>query len=117
MISFITFSDTKRVVSAGNKVIKCNKEVRVTFRCPQQVLFGAPAYSLRESRRVQAERPMESFWKRMGQDQRQTGQSLLEQNQETWWEKNRQQNMYSIPMLQKNDYIPSHVDHYDRLIT
>lgn len=34
-ISSFTFSDTQRVVSTGNKVIKCNKEVRVTFSCPQ----------------------------------------------------------------------------------
>lgn len=66
--SSFTFSDTERVVSTGNKVVKCNKEVRVAFSCPQQVLFGAPAYSLCESRRVQAERPMESFWRKMGGD-------------------------------------------------
>lgn len=67
-LSLFTFSDTERVVSAGNKVIKCNKEVWVAFSCPQQVLFGAPAYSLCESCRVQAERPMESFWRKMERD-------------------------------------------------
>lgn len=73
--SVFTFSDTERVVSAGNKVIKCNKEVRVAFGRPQQVLLGAPAYSLGQSRRVQAERPMESFWRKAERDG--TGRTTL----------------------------------------
>lgn len=56
-----TFSDAESVVSAGDEVIKCNKEVRVALGRPKQVLFGAPAHRLRQRRRVQAERPVESF--------------------------------------------------------
>lgn len=56
-----TFSDAERVVTAGNEVIKRNKEVRVALRSPQQVLFGAPAYRLGQRRRVQSERPVQGF--------------------------------------------------------
>jgi len=57
-----TFSDAECVVSAGDKVIKCNEEVRVAFGRPEQVLLGAPAHRLRQRCRVQAEWPVESFW-------------------------------------------------------
>lgn len=60
-----TFSDAECVVSAGDKVIKCNEEVRVTLGRPKQVLFGAPAHRLCQCGRVQAERPVESFWRKM----------------------------------------------------
>lgn len=45
-----TFSDAERVVPAGDKVIKCNKEVRVALRRPQQVFFGAPAHGFGQRR-------------------------------------------------------------------
>lgn len=47
-VALFTFSDAERVVPTGNKVIKCNKEVRVTLRRPQQVFFGAPAHRFRQ---------------------------------------------------------------------
>lgn len=66
-----TFSDAERVVSAGDKVIKCNEEVGVALGRPQQVLLGAPAHGLRQRCGVQTERPVESFWrKRRGNGER-----------------------------------------------
>lgn len=34
-----TFRDAQRVVTTGNKVVKRNKEVRVTLRSTQQILL------------------------------------------------------------------------------
>lgn len=58
-----TFRDAQRVVATGNKVIKCNKEVRVALGSTQQVLLGAPAHRLRQRCRVQAEGPVEGLWR------------------------------------------------------
>lgn len=44
-----TFGDAECVVSTSNKVIKCNKEVRVALGRAQKVLLGAPAHRLCQS--------------------------------------------------------------------
>lgn len=38
----LTFSDAECVITTCYKIIKCNKEIRVTLGGSEQVLLGAP---------------------------------------------------------------------------
>ena len=69
----VTFGDAERVVAAGHKVIERHEEVGVALGRPQQVLLGAPAHRLSQRGRVQAEGPVQSFWRKTrgrGKDRR-----------------------------------------------
>ena len=60
----VTFGDAESVVAAGHKVIERHEEVGVALGRPQQVLLGAPAHRLGQRGRVQAEGPVQSFWRK-----------------------------------------------------
>jgi hypothetical protein len=61
----LTFSDTECVITTCHKVIKCNKEIRVTLSGSQQVLLGAPPDRFIQCLRfsITAKRAVQNFWK------------------------------------------------------
>lgn len=72
-----TFGDAERVVATGDKVIERDEEVGVALGRPQQVLLGTPADGLGQRGRVQAEGPVQSFWRKMkGRGRRQRRQQV-----------------------------------------